>query len=479
MSCVPAHPAQPRLAHRPHSAFYVAAVAALGGLLFGYDTGVISGALLFVKKSFHLGATGQSAVVSAVLVGAVIGAGTAMLIGDRIGRKVLIAWSAVVFILGTAVATSATNVDVLVAGRAVLGVAIGLSSSVVPVYIAEISPERRRGGFVALFQLAITVGIFLAYLVNYAFASIHGWRWMFLLGIVPALVLLAGVLVLPQSPRWLALVGREKEARGVLASIGEGDPDQELAEIEASFEHAQASWRELLAPLARNALLVGLGLGIFQQFIGINTVIYYAPTILQFSGFHSATVAILATLGVGAVNVGMTVVAVRLIDRVGRRPLLLGGLIPMALALVAIGIAFDLGTGPVRWIAIASLIVYVGSFAVSWGWGFWLLNAELYPLEVRGRGTGLVVMVQWAANLAVSLTFLLLIHTIGKPATFWLYAALCGAAFVFTAFFVPETKGKTLEEIEAYWRSRAERNLKPASPLRPAEVPSSERSPSR
>jgi MFS transporter, SP family, galactose:H+ symporter len=170
------------------------------------------------------------------------------------------------------------------------------------------------------------------------------------------------------------------------------------------------------------------------------------------------------------------VVAVRLIDRVGRRPLLLGGLIPMALALFAIGIAFDLGSGPVRWIAIAGLIVYVASFAVSWGWGFWLLNAELYPLEVRGRGTALVVMVQWIANLAVSLTFLLLIHAIGKPATFWLYAGLCVAAFVFTAFAVPETKGKTLEEIEAYWRSRAERDLKPARVFLSAVAPSDERS---
>jgi MFS transporter, SP family, galactose:H+ symporter len=476
MSSMPLHPPQPRREHHPHSALYVAAVAALGGLLFGYDTGVISGALLFVKRSFHLGSTGQSVVVSAVLVGAVIGAGAAMLIGDRIGRKVLIAASAVVFIVGTAIAAGATGVGVLIAGRAILGVAIGLSSSVVPVYIAEISPERRRGGFVALFQLAITVGIFLAYVVDYAFASIHGWRWMFLCGVVPAMVLLAGVLVLPRSPRWLALAGRDEEAREVLAAIGEGDVDEEFAEIEASFEHVQAGWRELFAPLARNALLVGLGLGIFQQFIGINTVIYYAPTILQFSGFHSATVAILATLGVGAVNVGMTVVAVRLIDRVGRRPLLLGGLIPMALALFSIGIAFDLGSGPVRWIAIASLIVYVASFAVSWGWGFWLLNAELYPLEVRGRGTALVVMVQWIANLAVSLTFLLLIHAIGKPATFWLYAGLCVAAFVFTAFAVPETKGKTLEEIEAYWRSRAERDLKPARVFLSAAAPSDERS---
>jgi sugar porter (SP) family MFS transporter len=444
-------------------------------LLFGYDTGVISGALLFVKRSLHLGSTGQSVVVSAVLVGAVIGAGAAMLIGDRIGRKVLIAASAVVFIAGTAIAAGATSIAVLIVGRAILGVAIGLSSSVVPVYIAEISPERRRGGFVALFQLAITVGIFLAYVVNYAFAPIHGWRWMFLCGIAPAVVLFAGVLVLPRSPRWLALAGRDEEAREVLAAIGVDDVDEEFAKIDASFEHRQASWRELLAPLARNALLVGLGLGIFQQFIGINTVIYYAPTILQFSGFKSATVSILATMGLGAVNVAMTVAAVRLIDRVGRRPLLLGGLLPMALALIAIGIAFHLGSGPVRWIAIASLIVYVGSFAVSWGWGFWLLNAELYPLEVRGRGTGLVVMVQWIANLAVSLTFLLLIDAIGKPATFWLYAGFCAAALVFTWLFVPETKGKTLEEIEAYWRSREERKSKPKSVLQPAEAPSFER----
>src|SRR3954467_2892822 len=243
MSSMPLHPPQSRRARRSHSALYVAAIAALGGLLFGYDTGVISGALLFLKQSFHLGPTGQSMVVSAVLVGAVIGAGTATLIGDRIGRRALIAASAVVFIIGTAVAAGATGVGVLIVGRAILGIGIGLSSSVVPVYIAELSPERPRGGFVALFQLAITVGIFLAYVVNDAFASIHGWRWMFLCGVAPALVLLAGVLVLPRSPRWLALAGRHEEAREVLAAIRELCVDEELAEIEGSLERAQAGWR--------------------------------------------------------------------------------------------------------------------------------------------------------------------------------------------------------------------------------------------
>jgi MFS transporter, SP family, galactose:H+ symporter len=460
MSSVPTHSHRVPLSHARrlprrrdhHSALFVSTVAALGGLLFGYDTGVISGALLFVKRTFHLGSTGQSVVVSAVLVGAVLGAALATALGDRIRRRTLIFSSALVFILGSIIATIATSAGILITGRVILGIAIGLSSSVVPVYIAEISPEERRGGYVALFQLAITAGIFLAYLINLAFAGIDGWRWMFLCGIVPAIALWAGMLFLPGSPRWLVLEGRQVEAADALAALGEPDPQARVKEIEASIALPSGSWRELLVPFARRAVLVGLGLGIFQQFIGINTVIYYAPTILQFSGFHSATVAILATLGVGAVNVGMTLVAVRLIDRVGRRPLLIGGLVPMAVALFAIGFAFDVSASAVRWIAIASLVVYVGSFAVSWGWGFWLLNAELYPLEVRGRGTGLVVMIQWAANLAVSLTFLLLIHAIGKPATFWLYAGLCLVALLFTLACVPETKGQTLEQIESYWR---------------------------
>jgi SP family galactose:H+ symporter-like MFS transporter len=460
MSSVPCQTNCVPIAHGYHlprrdvqrSALFVSVVAAVGGLLFGYDTGVISGALLFIKHSFHLGSTAQSVAVSAVLVGAVIGAGAATLIGDRVRRRALILCSAVVFIAGSIVATAAPSDAVLVLGRAILGIAIGLSSSVVPVYIAEIAPQQRRGGYVALFQLAITVGIFLAYLIDLAFAGIHGWRWMFLCGILPAVALWVGMLFLPESPRWLVLRGRPDDARAALEQLEDPDPDAEVRAVTQSIDRGAGSWRDLLAPFARRALLVGLGLGIFQQAIGINTVIYYAPTILQFAGFNSATVAILATLGVGAVNVAMTLVAVRQIDRVGRRPLLIGGLVPMALALFVIGLAFNVSAGAVRWIAIVSLAVYVGSFAVSWGWGFWLLNAELYPLEVRGRGTGLVVMVQWIANVAVSLTFLVLIHAIGKPATFWLYAGLCLVALLFAVAFVPETKGKTLEQIEAYWR---------------------------
>jgi sugar porter (SP) family MFS transporter len=448
----------------------IAAVAALGGLLFGYDTGVISGALLYLKPRFELGSLGQSVVVSAVLVGAVLGSAAAMATGDRYRRRRLILASAATFLLGTIVTAAAPSVPVLVAGRVLVGLAIGLSSSVIPVYIAEIAPERARGGLVALFQLAITVGIFGAYLVDLGFGLVDGWRWMFICGVVPALALLLGVLVLPESPRWLALRGRGAEASEVLTELGEPDVPGRIADIATSIDRSETSWRDLLAPFARRPLLVGLALGIFQQAIGINTVIYYAPTILQFSGFASNTVTLLATLGVGAVNVALTLVALRLIDRVGRRPLLLGGLVPMAVALAAIGFAFEFQNGALQAIALASLLVYVGAFAVSWGWGFWLLNSELYPLELRGRGTGLVVMVQWAANLGVSLTFLLLIDAIGKPATFWTYAAFAALAFAFTARFVPETKNRTLEEIERHWRRRARDRAEPAARRHPSGV---------
>ncbi|MGH2895303.1 MAG: MFS transporter, partial [Solirubrobacteraceae bacterium] len=227
MSSVPTHshrvplPHGHRLPRRRdhHSALFVSTVAALGGLLLGYDTGVISGALLFVKRTFHLGSTGQSVVVSAVLVGAVLGAALATGLGDRIRRRTLIFSSALVFILGSIIATVATSADILITGRVILGIAIGLSSSVVPVYIAEISPEERRGSYVALFQLAITVGIFLAYLINLAFAGIDGWRWMFVIGSLGAAIIWALRTKLPESPRWLEAHGRVEEADAIVLQM--------------------------------------------------------------------------------------------------------------------------------------------------------------------------------------------------------------------------------------------------------------------
>lgn len=436
--------------------YRAAALAAVGGLLFGYDTGVISGALLFLRKAFHLSHTAQEVVVSVVLLGALVGALAAGRLTDRFGRRTTLLATSLVFIVGALLCAAAPTVDWLIAGRLVVGVAIGLASTAVPVYISEIAPAAVRGWMVSLFQLAVTLGIVVAYAVDYAFAHVEGWRWMLGLAVVPALVLGAGMLVMPNSPRWLLMQGREAEARQVLDRIREPhEIDGEVREIAASLHQQRGTWRELLTPAVRPALVVGVGLAIFQQVTGINTVIYYAPTILQTAGFSSASGAILATLGIGVVNVLMTVVALPLLDRVGRRPLLLGGIAGMAISLGLLGFAFRSPAlaQHLGWASVIGLMLYVGSFALSLGPVFWLLIAEIYPLRIRGLAASLAAAVNWASNGLVALTFLSLIHAVGRSWAFWLYALLSVAAWLFTWLRVPETRGRTLEEIEAAWRS--------------------------
>jgi SP family galactose:H+ symporter-like MFS transporter len=327
------------------------------------------------------------------------------------------------------------------------------------VYISEVSPAESRGWTVSLFQLAITVGILLAYVVDYGFARANGWRWMFGLAVVPAAVFAVGMFFLPESPRWLARRGQSANARAVLARIrGGAEADVEMREIEASLSHADERGRlsDLFASSVRPALLVGIGLAVLQQITGINTVIYYAPIIMQSAGIPSASGAILATAGIGVVNVLMTLVSMWLIDRVGRRPLLLIGIAGMAFTLGALGMAFH---GAVRstastWLAVISVMAYVASFAISLGPIFWLLIAEIYPLRIRSSAEGLSATFNWSANLVVSLTFLTFLQVMGPSRTFWLYGLLAVAAWIFSYYLVPETKGRTLEEIEVFWRGR-------------------------
>jgi SP family galactose:H+ symporter-like MFS transporter len=437
-----------------------AAIAGLGGLLFGYDTGVIAGALLFIKPDFHLSSFEASMVVAAVPLGAVAGAALSGPISDGKGRRETIIGSAAVFAAGALVSAAAQDVAVLTIARVVIGVAIGLASAAAPVYISEVAPPELRGRLVSFFQLAVTIGILSAYLVGLAFAPSEAWRWMLGLGAVPALILGIGMLRMPQSPRWLLMAGREYAARAVLERIRPDDPDtieQEIVEIKDTLEGKPAGWRELLAPVARAALVVGVGLAILQQISGINTVIYYAPTIVKFTGIGSSSSAILASVGVGVINVGMTVVALRYLDRAGRRPLLIGGSIVMALALAALGGVFAAGAqgtgGSV--IAIVALMTYVAAFAISLGPIFWLLNAEIYPLPVRSKAAGVGTMNNWTFNFIVSLTFLPLIAVAGRSATFFIYAGICVFTVLFCWKFVPETKGKTLEEVEDIFKERA------------------------
>jgi MFS transporter, SP family, galactose:H+ symporter len=449
-----------RRAHR--NVVLTAAIAGLGGLLFGYDTGVIAGALLFIKGDFELGSFAQGLVVAAVPIGAVAGAAIAGPAADNYGRRSMILLAAGVFILGALASAGAPGVEVLVLARIVIGVAIGLASAAAPVYISEVAPPESRGRLVSFFQLAVTVGILIAYLVGLALDASEGWRWMLGLGCVPALALAFGMVRMPQSPRWLVMTGDDFAARATLAKIRVDDPDtidRELEEIKGSLDEKPGAWSELLQPVVKAALVVGVGLAILQQVTGINTVIYYAPTIVEFTGIDSSAGSILAAVGVGVINVAMTVVALRLLDRAGRRTLLMVGVSGMIVSLTALGAAFVGGGGSTlsSVVAIVSLMTYVASFAISLGPIFWLLNAEIYPLSVRSKAAGLGTMANWTFNFIVSLTFLLLIEALGRPGAFWFYAAIGVLTLIFCWKLVPETKGKRLEDIQAVFEARASR----------------------
>jgi SP family galactose:H+ symporter-like MFS transporter len=431
--------------------------AALGGLLFGYDTGVISGALIFIRQSFALPVFQQEIVVSVVLVGASVGALGGGRLADRFGRRKMLIVTSLIFIAGAISCAAAASVTILVLSRAIVGLGIGLASSTVPLYISEVSPANARGWQVSLFQLAITIGILSAYVVDFAFAKSGDWRWMLGLAAVPGAILFLGMLFLPETPRWHAQRAQFEMARNVLVKIrGTLEVDAELAEIQATLQQAQESGRlsDILLPEVRPALIIGIGLAVFQQITGINTVIYYAPTIIQSAGIPSASGAILATAGIGLVNVIMTVVSMWLIDRAGRRPLLLTGIAGMAISLGVLGYVFHLParSGGVSEIAVITLMAYVASFAISLGPIFWLLIAEIYPLKIRGGAEGIAAGANWSANFLVSLTFLTLVQMFGPSHTFWLYGALTVAAWMFCYYLVPETKGRTLEEIENSWR---------------------------
>ena len=445
----------------------IAATAALGGLLFGYDTGVISGALLFLRDAFQLSPFMQGVVTSIALAGAALGAAAAGDLADRFGRWPIILVTALIFVLGSLVSAFATNLTVLLGGRLLVGLGIGVSSMLAPLYLAETAPAETRGAMVSLNQLMITVGIVVSYLVGYAFASSGGWRWMLGLGALPGLILAGGMLALPESPRWLAGHGHIADARRALQALRGSyeraeEIDAELAQMQTDLQREERIERKgatisVFDPSMRLPLIVGVGLAAFQQVTGINTVIYFAPTIFQAAGLSSASASILATAGVGVVNVLMTLVAIRLIDAVGRRVLLLVGLAGMAVSLCALAGSFLVGTGSglVGWLTAASLTAYVGFFAIGLGPVFWLLISEIFPLAVRGRGMSLATVANWVFNLLVALTFLSLVNALGQPAAFGIYAVMTAAAFVFTLRLVPETKGRSLEDIQSAWKGKA------------------------
>ncbi len=431
----------------------VCALTALGGLLFGYDTGVVSGALLFLKNDFGgLSSFQQELVTSLLLVGAAIGALVAGRVADRIGRRATIAATAVIFIVGVLLAALSPAFFALLIARVLIGIGVGSASMVVPLYIGEVAPPRLRGALVSFNQLAITLGIVVSYLVDYGLASTANWRLMFGLAVIPALILLVGILLEKESPHWLIAQGREAQARATLRTLrDEGSIDEEIDEVkDVNATEQAATGRDLLAGRVRPALWVGLLLAVFQQITGINTVIYYAPTLLANAGLGNSA-ALLANVLVGAVNVALTIVAILLLDRVGRRPLLLTGTAGMVVGMIVVALAF-LGGGQLGGtsaiVAVIGLLVYTGSFAVGLGPVFWLLIAEIYPLRIRGRAMSVATIANWAANFVVTISFLSLVNAIGGFGVFLMFAGLTAVAWVYFWRKVPETKGRSLQQIE-------------------------------
>jgi sugar porter (SP) family MFS transporter len=428
-------------------------ITALGGLLFGYDTGVISGALIFLRDDFGgLSSFQQELVTSLLLVGAAVGAAFAGRIADQIGRRPTVMITAVIFIVGVVLATFSPVFPVLLLARIVIGLAVGSASMVVPLYIGEAAPPNIRGGLVSLNQLAITFGILISYLADYWLQGSKSWRLMFSLAAIPAIMLFIGMIFQDESPHWLVLHGREGEARRVLGRLRAPDEiEPEIAEVKHVATIKKASIRDVFAPSIRPMLAVGVLLAVFQQITGINTVIYYAVVVLKDNAGLGNQGALLANVVNGCVNVIMTIIAIRLLDRVGRRVLLICGTAGMAAGMFMTGFSFIGGSnlhGATVWTAIIGLLIYTGSFAIGLGPVFWLLISEIYPLTVRGAAMSIATIANWSANFVVTISFLTLVNAIGPLGVFLLFGFMTLIALGYFYRKVPETKGMSLQELE-------------------------------
>ncbi len=438
--------------------YVVAIVASLGGLLSGFDTGVISGALLYINETWDLTDYIQGFLVSSVLIGAVIGAATNGILADIFGRKKIIIATAVIFIVGSVLCGFAPNIYVLILSRILVGLAVGIVNFVVPLYLSEVSPKQLRGTLVSLYQWAITAGILFSYVINAAFAqAVYSWRWMLFAGVFPGLVLLVGMMFLSDTPRWLVSKNRDEEAKKVFSKIEPDiDAEEEIRQIKETLKPDANSSGEkfrfkkwMIMPF-----VVGIGIMFAQICTGINTIIYYAPTIFKIAGFDSNLNAIYATTGIGIVNFLMTIIAIFFTDRLGRKPLLYFGLTGVMLSLLALGCAFQfeavLGAN-LKWVAVGSLVAYIVCFAFSLGPIGWILVSEVFPLKIRGLAMSICTVSNFAFNFFVVGSFPILINRLGGAITFWGFAAVSFLCILFVFFFVPETKGISLEQIESNW----------------------------
>jgi MFS transporter, SP family, arabinose:H+ symporter len=436
----------------------LAMVAALGGLLFGYDTAVISGAIGFLQKKFLLNDIWKGWAASCALIGCMLGASIAGPLSDRLGRKKALLLSGVLFAVSAIGTAIPQNLTQFVAARILTGIGVGMASMLSPLYIAEVSPARIRGRLVSMNQLAIVSGIMIVYFVNVLVSRMGneawnietGWRWMFAAGVFPAAVFLLLLFLVPESPRWLAKQGDVDRALAILTRVGGSQHARtELAEIQDAIAHEGGSVRQLLLPGMRIPLIIGIGLAILQQVTGINTVFYYGPEILKKAGLASAD-ALWQNVLVGVVNTASTVIAIWVVDRLGRKPLLLLGSAGMGISLALMTLALELSRGP---IVLVPVLAYVACFGVTLGPVVWVVIAEIFPTRIRGRAMGIATVCLWMSCFLVSQFFPYVLDKM-RGYGFLIYAAMCVVSFFFVLRYVPETKGKSLEEIERSWLGR-------------------------
>ncbi len=435
----------------------ITVVAAIGGLIFGFDTAIVAGATRFMKEQFALDSLQEGWAVSVVLIGCMFGAGLAGPASDRIGRRRFMLISAVLFLVSAVGCAVAGTMSEFVVFRFVGGLGIGSAAVLSPLYIAEIAPAKVRGALVSVNQMAIVTGILLAYFVNWALASSgpSNWRYMYGAGAVPSVLFFLFLLRVPESPRWLVKKGREEEARRVLARSDTAEAAaREIREIGETLALETGSFGELFRPGFRRPLMIAIVLAVFQQITGINAILYYAPRIFESAGFARMSALGQSAL-VGAVNMLFTVVAILLADRVGRRPLLLIATGGMGVSLLLLGAAFRYQFLPPSALLFV-IMLYIAFFASAMGPLVWVVMAEIFPIRMRGAAMGIATLLLWLADFVVTLTFPIISDKLSSSTAFWIYAAMCACDLVFMLFFLPETKGRSLEEIERRWLKAAE-----------------------
>jgi sugar porter (SP) family MFS transporter len=435
---------------------FVTVIAAIGGLLFGFDTAIVAGATRYLKDQFALTSLQEGWAVSVVLIGCMFGAGFSGAISDRLGRKRFMLVSAVLFFVSAIGCALPQNMLQFLVFRFIGGLGIGSASILAPLYIAEVSPARIRGALVSVNQMAIVTGILLAYFVNWAFAGIgpSNWRWMFGMGALPSVVFFLLLLRVPESPRWLVKQSRESEALDVLSRVNDSETAAaEVRSIKETLLLEKGSLAELFRPGFRRALFIAVVLAILQQITGINAILYYAPRIFERAGFERISAIGQSTI-VGLVNMLFTIVAILLVDRVGRKPLLLIAAAGMGISQLLLGAAFRVenfsGTG-----ILLLILLYIAFFAMAMGPIVWVVMSEIFPTRMRGSAMALATVALWVADFAVTLSFPVIADRLDQTTAFWFYALMCAVDLVFMIFFLPETKGKTLEEIERRWLKKA------------------------